>query len=112
MSARKRFRHYENLIEKNNPPVLVPMESRTVSSMYNSNRTTNFEYNFCHGGLSWTIPYVTGLFAIARQINSVIKLKDFYKIAQNSGRDFKIDGKSISKIIQPKELVKTITNSI
>lgn len=102
----------KNFMENNNPQVFVPMASRTTPDYRTTNGKMEFIYDHCMGGLSWTIPYAAGLFAVARQINPNIELEEFYEMAQNSGRDFKVNGVTVGKIIQPEELVRAINISV
>ena len=95
----------------NNPPILVPMASRTYGSRFISlaePEKTQFQYEGCNGGMSWVIPYAAGLFALSRQIQPNIALEDFHKIAQKTGKDLTMNGVFVGKIIQPLELVKEV----
>jgi len=70
---------YDNLL-------LVPMDSRTTASPTGKN-----EYVFYRtGGVSWAIPYIAGMYALAAQVKPQITPQEFWKIALETGQTIEI----------------------
>jgi membrane protease YdiL (CAAX protease family) len=62
--------------------LLVPMDSRTTGS-----QTGSRDYVFFRsGGLSWSIPYIAGVYALAAQVNPGITPQTFWDLAIRTGR--------------------------
>ena len=113
-SSRKYNEFVKKSIESGKLPIFVPMSNRTIALYIKANSQTQ-EYSYdVSSGTSWTIPYFTGLFALARQVNPEIELEDFYKIAQKTGTDLidKTDRQLIGKIVQPIKLIKEMEKTI
>lgn len=70
---------YDNLL-------FVPMDSRTTASP-----TGKDEYVFYRtGGISWSIPYLAGMYALATQVKPEITPEEFWKIALETGQTIDI----------------------
>lgn len=88
--------------------LLVPMDSRTIAS------PTGFsDYVFYRqGGISWSIPYVAGTYALAAQVKPDITPEEFWATALETGRTIQImhDGKSYSfgMILDPQALIAAL----
>jgi hypothetical protein len=66
--------------------LLVPMDARTTASPGG-----NDEYVFYRwGGLSWAIPYVTGVYTLACQVDPDITPDRFWELAMQTGRTIQI----------------------
>ncbi len=90
--------------------LLVPMDSRTTASP-----TGAGEYVFYRqGGLSWAIPYVAGMYALAAQVNPSITPDQFWSQALKTGRTIQVkhNGRQVSlgTILDPAALVTTLAN--
>lgn len=88
--------------------LLIPMDSRTVASP-----TGNEDYAFLRvGGLSWTIPYVAGMYALAAQIKTDITPEEFWETALSTGRTIPIQhqGKDyeFGVILDPQALIQAL----
>lgn len=85
--------------------LLVPMDSRCTASPTGAN---DYVY-YCQGGLSWSIPYLAGLYALACQVKPDITPELFWRTALETGAVNRIqrDGKSIDlgRIAQPEQLM-------
>lgn len=93
---------------KEDQVLLVPMDSRTTASPTGYN-----DYVFYReGGLSWSIPYIAGLYALACQVNPDITPDIFWDKALKTGDTINIDynGKSyeLKKIVNPAKLIEDI----
>lgn len=91
----------------NNSELLIPMDSRCVASPTGIN-----DYVFYReGGMSWTVPYVAGLYALACQVKPDIMPNVFWKLAFNTS-DMLITNNStkekLGKIVNPVKLIETI----
>ncbi len=62
--------------------LLVPMDARTTASPTGAN-----EYVFyAQGGVSWSIPYIAGVYALAAQVEPKITPDRFWALALRTGR--------------------------
>jgi hypothetical protein len=66
--------------------LLVPMDSRTTAS---PTGPTDYVY-YRHGGWSWSIPYIAGLYALAAQVDPAITPERFWPLAMKTGRTIKL----------------------
>ncbi len=88
--------------------LLTPSDSRTTASP-----NGDAEYVFYRqGGLSWSIPYAAGVYALAAQVDPEITPKRFWSLAMKTGRtiDVEHDGKKfpLGRIIDPVALIKAL----
>lgn len=85
--------------------LLIPMDSRCTAAP-----TGNSDYAFYrNGGLSWSIPYVAGLYALCCEVNPNITPEEFLKVALDTGDDMKIiEGHGSWKVVNPEKLIEKI----
>jgi hypothetical protein len=86
------------------------MDSRTTASP-----TGKGDYVFyAQGGMSWAVPYLAGLYALAVQVKPDITPEEFLKEARKTGRTIQIqrDGKEyeFGIILDPRALIEEIKN--
>lgn len=91
--------------------LLVPMDSRTVASPAAAD-----EYvHYAAGGLSWSVPWVAGLYALACQVKPAITPDQFWKEALDTGSTIRLerDGEAIEfgTIANPVALVARLQES-
>ncbi len=87
-----------------NSQVLIPMDSRCTASPTGVN-----DYVFYReGGMSWAVPYVAGLYALACQVNPDINPETFWKEAIKTSS---VNKAELGKIINPVKLVDSITKT-
>ena len=89
----------------------VPMDSRTTASPCGAE-----DYVFySDGGLSWAVPYLAGLYALACQVRPAIAPGNFLQAALSTGDtvDCEIDGKQykLGRIVNPARLIEEIEQS-
>ncbi len=85
---------------KNNK-LIIPMDSRCTASP-----TGASDYVFYRtGGMSWTVPYVAGLYALACQVNPDITPEVFWEQALNTGD---VNKQNLGKIVNPAKLLESI----
>ncbi|KAA3648469.1 MAG: hypothetical protein DWQ07_01515 [Chloroflexi bacterium] len=90
--------------------LLIPMDSRTVASP-----TGGSDYVFYrHGGWSWSIPYVAGVYALTAQVDPDITPEQFWAVAMETGRVIELqhNGESVllGPIIDPVALISSLQN--
>lgn len=88
--------------------LLVPMDSRTTASPTGIN-----DYVFYRtGGLSWSIPYIAGLYALACQVDPAMTPDKFWETSLNTGDRLNVNrnGKDyyLGKIVNPIKLMDEI----
>ncbi|HUW19201.1 MAG TPA: S8/S53 family peptidase [Sedimentisphaerales bacterium] len=88
--------------------LLVPMDSRTTASP-----TGAEEYVFYrHGGWSWAIPYIAGVYALAAQVDPKIYPERFWALAMKTGRTIQMQNKggnmALGPILDPVKLIGAI----
>ncbi|MBN1428112.1 MAG: CPBP family intramembrane metalloprotease [Anaerolineae bacterium] len=88
--------------------LLVPMDSRTVAGSGSSD-----EYTFGRmGGMSWAVPYLAGVYALAVQADPDITPEHFWALAYETGRSIEVehDGTvfSLETIIDPPALIAAL----
>lgn len=98
--------NYSRMAKKN--MLLVPMDSRCTASP-----TGNKDCVFYRtGGLSWAIPYLAGVYALACQANTAMTPELFWQNALETGEELKVskDGQeyNIGQIVNPVKLIASI----
>ena len=91
--------------------ILVPMDSRTTASP-----TGHDEYVFYRGGgLSWAIPWLAGLYAVACQVEPDITPGRFWELALSTGSTIEIEHnqeiRDFGKIVNPLALIDVISDN-
>ncbi|SCG81644.1 hypothetical protein DW1_0023 [Proteiniborus sp. DW1] len=89
----------------NNDELLIPMDSRCTASP-----TGIEDYAFYRkGGMSWVVPYVAGLYALACQVDPDITPEVFWEEAYNTSETITInDTQKLGKIVNPIKLIEKI----
>lgn len=88
--------------------LLVPMDARTYASWWSAD---GYEYN-ASGGLSWSVPWLAGLYALCLEKNPSLTPDEFISTAFETGitRTIEHDGKSyeLGTIIDPVALINEL----
>jgi len=88
--------------------LLVPMDARCTASPTGSD---DYIY-YTNGGLSWSVPYVAGLYALACQIRPDISPKGFWSASLATGDTVQIErdgfSRSLGKIVNPVRLMEKL----
>ncbi|WP_352420589.1 S8/S53 family peptidase [Proteiniborus sp.] len=89
----------------NNDELLIPMDSRCTASPTGEN-----DYVFYReGGMSWSVPYVAGLYALACQVNPDTTPEIFWKEALSTGETVSVNNEDkLGKIVNPTKLIDRI----
>jgi len=86
----------------------APMDSRTTASPTGSDEYVFYRIN----GVSWTIPYIAGVYALAVQVDPAITPESFWALAVQTGRTIELNynGKTmpLGPIIDPVRLIRSI----
>jgi hypothetical protein len=91
--------------------LLIPMDARTTASP-----TGKEDYVFyASGGMSWTVPYLAGMYALAAQVKPDITPEVFWDAALKTGRTIQVqhEGKDyeFGAILDPQALIETIRSN-
>jgi len=87
---------------------MVPMDSRCLASP-----TGDSDYAFYrNGGMSWAVPWVAGLYALACQVNPQVTPEIFWETARKTAVITKIqrDGKAVEfgPVVNPRGLLEAL----
>jgi hypothetical protein len=86
----------------------VPMDSRTTASPTGPEMYVFYR----QAGLSWTIPYIAGVYALAAQVEPDITPDRFWALAMKTGRTIQLENKSrkvqLGPIIDPSRLISAL----
>lgn len=90
--------------------IIIPCDGRTVASSWNKKEKEGLgEYCYMgRGGVSWSIPYLSGIIALMLQVNKNIKLEEMTKIIQDTVHV----NEEGSKIINPSAAIESIKNHL
>lgn len=66
--------------------LLVPMDSRTTASQEGVNQCAFYR----DGGLSWSIPYIAGMYALALDVKPEVTPEEFWTAAMHTGETAQI----------------------
>ena len=80
--------------------IIIPCDYRTMASNTGPNE---FMYNG-KGGLSWAVPYLTGLFALAFQINPNLTKEEIANAINNTA----VKNKKGFKVVNPRGFIDAI----
>jgi hypothetical protein len=88
--------------------LMTPMDARCTASP-----TGPHDYVFYRsGGMSWTAPYLAGLYALACQVKPTITPEEFIDIAHRTGDPFKLTGSEApdipARVVNPVRLIEAL----
>lgn len=88
--------------------VYAPMDSRTVASF---SGTDHYRFDRT-GGLSWSVPWMAGVYALACQVNPKVTPEQFLQAAHDTGDTITVtrDGKEfkLGPILNPTKLIAAV----
>lgn len=89
--------------------LLVPMDGRTAASPAGE---AEYAY-FAEGGMSWAVPYVAGLYALACQVKPEVTFEEFLAAAQATARPVSVrpgEGREYpyGKVVDPAALLEAL----
>jgi len=102
------FYYKKDSQKKYKDTVMIPMDSRCVASP-----TGTSDYVFYYeGGLSWSVPYVAGVYALACQVYPKITPTVFWEIVRRTGETIILtkdgNGSKFGCIINPVKIIEEI----
>ena len=94
---------WQKNIKQINNRLLVPAGGRTIAGFYN-----NEHYIYCgaNAGMSWSTPYLVGVYALAKQIMPNLTPKHFFEIAHQTSVSNDKVGNNV--IIQPQKIIERL----
>jgi len=95
----------EALLDKRKKEIVVPSDYRTMASSWN--KEGQYMYNG-RGGISWSVPYLAGLFALILQVNPNIKREEIAEIINESAV---VNEKGL-RIVNPKGIIELVKERI
>lgn len=88
-------------IRKGEKNIIVPSDYRTIASAHDKPN----QYSYCgRGGISWSIPYLAGISALAMQIKPDITTSEFYELINKTT----VTNKAGLKIINPEGIIEEL----
>lgn len=98
----------EQFLEGDKNYLYLPMDSRAVAGP-----NYNDEYVFYrYGAFSWVVPYISGLYVLACDVNPEVTPELFWKTAMETGKETKVDYKSktfeIKHMVSPVDLINKL----
>ncbi len=99
---------YEEDKDKYKDRILIPMDSRSTASP-----TGNNDYVFYNsGGISWTVPYYAGVYALACQVDQNITAEKFIELTKETSKEVDLNKEDnivfMNMIIDPVALINRI----
>ena len=93
--------------EYNDKFLLVPMDHRTVADFTDG---TSYRYEGNDGGMSWSTPWLAGMYVLAKQAAPDITPEKFWEYALETSDECKNNdtGQYVGRIINPQALIKKI----
>lgn len=87
--------------------LLVPMDHRTTADFLDG---SSYRYEGNDGGMSWSTPWIAGMYALAKQVNSEITPEEFWQKALETSDECRNndDGKYVGRLINPQKLIEVI----
>ena len=106
IDLRKKVIEYLNESKKEKEKeIIIPSDYRTMASSWN--KKGQYMYNG-RGGISWSVPYLAGLFALILQVNPNIKREEIADIINESAV---VNEKGL-RIINPKGIIDLAKRSV
>lgn len=87
--------------------LLVPMDHRTVADFTDG---TSYRYEGNDGGMSWSTPWLSGVYVLAKQADPDITPEKFWEYALETSDECRNNdsGNYVGRIINPQELINRI----
>jgi len=81
--------------------IWVPMDSRCTAAFSGPEDYVFFR----NGGMSWAVPYLAGVYALACQVQPEITQEEFLRLAIDTGDPFRVGSLTLESIINPRRLI-------
>ena len=96
---------WKDEIELVNNKLLAPAGGRTVAGFYDDN---HYIYCGADSGMSWSTPYLVGVYALAKQVMPTLTPQHFFDVAHRVGASNDKIGKNV--IVQPQKIIEYLQN--
>ena len=99
-----------NIYRNKDKLLLVPMDHRTVADYHSKD---GYRYEGNDGGMSWSTPWLAGMYALAKQVNPQISPQEFWEKALETSDECKNNntGVYVGRLINPQKLIESIKNN-
>lgn len=95
----------KTLIKEGGNTLLIPAGNRTTAAPTGENDFVTS----AAGGVSWQVPYIAGVYTLAKQANPNLKPDEFRKIVKETGTPYyNQSGELVGKIINPKGIIEEV----
>lgn len=93
--------------EEKNSYLLIPMDHRTVADYQDG---SSYRYEGNDGGMSWSTPWLAGMYVLAKQANPQITPEKFWDAALKTSDECRNndDNTYVGRIINPQKLIDEI----
>lgn len=87
--------------------LLVPMDHRTTADFWDD---SSYRYEGNDGGMSWSTPWIAGMYALAKQVSPDITPEEFWQKALETSNpcNNNDDGKYVGRLLNPEKLIETL----
>ncbi len=101
------WKKYSERGERDDKLLLVPMDHRTVADYKDG---TSYRYEGNDGGESWAVPWLAGMYVLAKQADPNLTPETFWKYALETSNECRNNdsGNYVGRIINPQELIQKI----
>lgn len=93
----------EDKLHEKEKEIIIPCDYRSMASRAGADE---YMYNG-KGGLSWAVPYLSGLFALAFQVNPNLKKEEIAEAIKKTA----IENTKGFKVVNPKRFIEVLKNS-
>lgn len=102
------WKDYERgIVRDNSKLLLVPMDHRTVADFTDPE---SFRYEGNDGGMSWSTPWLAGIYVLARQVDPDITPEKFWQLALETSDECNNndDGRTVGRILNSQRLIEKV----
>lgn len=103
----KEFSENASLEEKDNL-ILIPMDHRTVADQTDD---SSYRYEGNDGGMSWSTPWLAGMYALAKQAKPDVTPEEFWDAAKKTSDECHNNDSNVyvGRVINPQKLIEAIS---
>lgn len=87
--------------------LLAPMDHRTTADFWDD---SSYRYEGNDGGMSWSTPWIAGMYVLAKQVSPDITPEEFWQKALETSNSChnNDDGKYVGRLLNPEKLIETL----
>jgi len=88
--------------------LLVPMDHRTVADCTDDN---SYRYEGNDGGMSWSTPWLAGMYVLAKQVKPDITPEEFWQKALETSNECRNNDSNayVGRIVNPEKLIESLS---